>query len=422
MERAPHRDTRAVDSARAMVIVGAGQAGAWAARTLRQAGHAGRIVLLGAEAHAPYERPPLSKGLLDGTQDAAQATLLSPEQIASLDIAFLPGARVVAIDRTARRVHCRDGRAFAYDRLLLATGGRPRLPRVPGLDAAGVHVLRTMDDALALRDALSARPCLAVVGGGWIGLECAATARRLGCPVTLLEAGPRLCARSVMPEVSAHLGRLHRDAGVDLRLNARLQCVHAMPDGRLRLLLDDGGAIQADRVIVGAGMAANDELARSAGLDCAQGVCVDAACRTSDPHIYAAGDVAVLNGAAGAVRLESWQNAQDQGMAAARAMLGQEVDYRPIPFVWSEQYGSLIQIAGHPALSRRTVQRAAGARGALYVGLDASGTVTAAIGIGAGRDFRLARKWVETASPPPDGFEPCGGSGMDAALMKAQPA
>lgn len=392
-----------------LVIVGAGQAGAWAARTLRERGHAGRIVLCGDEVHAPYERPPLSKGLLSGASTAAEAELLGAAQLRALDIEFLPALAAVAIDPARRLLRCADGRELGYDKLLLATGGSPCRPALPGLDHHSVHTLRTLDDAQALRQALAGQPRVAIVGGGWIGLETAATARALGCAVSVIEAGPRLCGRSVMAPVSAQLLQRHRAAGVDVLLGRGLAALEQTADG-VRLRLADGTGIAADLVLLGVGMQPNDALARAAGLDCARGVRVDAACRSSDPHIYAAGDVALLTHprVPDGLRLESWQNAQDQGVAAALSMLGEPVTYAPLPLVWSEQYEHMIQIAGFPQLAARTLRRDTAGGGALYLGVDAEGAAVTAVGIDAGRNFRGARKWVEQGAVAPlADFEPC---------------
>ena len=401
------------------VIVGAGQAGACAARTLRDRGHAGRIVLCGAEAHAPYERPPLSKGLVTGATDAAETTLLGVAEMQALGIEFMPGRNAVALDPAARQVRFADGGALAYDKLLLATGGSPCRPPLPGFDSVRVRTLRTLDDALALRAALAAQPRLAIIGGGWIGLEVAATARMLGCAVTVIEAASRLCARSVMAPVSAFLRERHETAGVAVRVGQGVTALEEDAHGA-RVVLADGTQVDADLVLLGVGMQPNDSLAREAGIACARGVLVDASCRSADPHVYAAGDVAVLAHprVPEGLRLESWQNAQDQGTAAARAMLGEPVNYAPVPLVWSEQYEHMIQIAGFPALACRTVMRPVGTAGRLYLGLDEAGTAVAAVGVDAGRDFRVARKLVEQSGMAPADYQACNGA-RDAAAAGA---
>lgn len=395
-----------------MLIVGAGQAGAWAARTLREQGHAGRIVLCGAERHAPYERPPLSKGLLTGASGAAESELLGLAEMENRAIEFLPSLVATKIDPADRVVLFGDGREIGYDKLLLATGGSPRRPPLPGLDSPRVHTLRTLDDALALRRAFAGAPRTVIIGGGWIGLETAATACSMGCSVSVIEAGPRLCGRSLMSPVSTWLLARHEAAGVRVRLARGATALSDHADG-IHVRLDDGSMIVADLVLVGVGMQPNDALAREAGLACGQGVHVDATCRTSDPHIYAAGDVAVLAHprAPQGLRLESWQNAQDQGVAAARAMLGRTVAYLPVPLLWSEQYEHMIQIAGFPNLAQRALWRATPGGGRLYLGVDGSGVTVAAVGIDAGRDFRAARKLIEqNAQAPLADYQPCDAS------------
>lgn len=379
----------------AIVVVGAGQAGGWAATTLRERGYEGRIVLLGDEPHAPYERPPLSKAVLGGQAVAESTELFSAERLASLRIEFQPGVAAARLRLADKQVDTSHGGVVPYDKLILCTGGRPIVPALPGVGTPGVHVLRTRADALRLRASLGPGRRLVVVGGGWIGLEVAATARQSGSAVTVLEQGPRLCARSVQPGVSAHLAALHAAHGVDVRLNTGLRAVLAQADGRPVAELADGTRLDADAIVLGVGLQANDELAREAGIACERGVLVDAYCRTSVPDVYAAGDVAVLAAEGGHARMESWQNAQDQGMAAALSALGQGEPYAPTGAVWSEQYDAMVQIVGFSALACSEVLRPqAGSRGLLSVALDASGRVVAGVAVDAARDFRQLRKWI----------------------------
>lgn len=406
-------------NAGAIVIVGAGQAGGWAATTLRERGYAGRIVLLGDEAHAPYERPPLSKAVLGGHAPPESTELFSAERLAALDIAFCPGVSATRLRLADKAVDTSDGGAVAYDKLILCMGGRPIVPPLPGVawsaagssagssSATGVHVLRTRDDALRLRASLGPDKHIVIVGGGWIGLEVAATARQAGTRVTVLEQAERLCARSVLPAVSAHLAALHAAQGVDLRLGVGLRAVVEVDaeDGReggqgaCRPVaeLSDGQRLAADAVVLGVGLQANDDLAREAGIACQRGVLVDQYCRTSAPDVYAAGDVAVstLAGDGATMRLESWQNAQDQGTAAALSALGETTPYLPTGAVWSEQYDAMVQIVGFPALAASEVLRPqADARALLSVALDSGGHVVAGVAVNAPRDLRQLRKWI----------------------------
>ncbi|MGO4398957.1 NAD(P)/FAD-dependent oxidoreductase [Achromobacter sp. PAB15] len=424
-------------SARAIVIVGAGQAGGWAATTLRSRGYDGRVLLLGEEPHAPYERPPLSKAVLSGQAAADSTELFSTARLADLDIEFRPGIAATRLRVDDKQVELSDGASAGYDKLILCTGGRPVVPALPGVSSAAVHVLRTRDDAMRLRAQLGPGKHVVIVGGGWIGLEVAATARQSGSRVTVLEQAGRLCARSVQPGVSAHLAALHAAHGVEVRLGASLCAVHPQPDGRAVAELADGSAIAADAVVLGVGLQANDALARAAGIECERGVLVDAYCRTSAVDVYAAGDVAVSvyggavhtgaahagaalagaadsgavsvgaaqagaahagavhTGAIGRVRLESWQNAQDQGTAAALSALGESVPYTPSGAVWSEQYDAMVQIVGFPALAASEVLRPqAESRALLSVALDAGSRIVAAVAVDAPRELRQLRKWI----------------------------
>ena len=424
-------------SARAIVIVGAGQAGGWAATTLRSRGYDGRVLLLGEEPHAPYERPPLSKAVLSGQAAADSTELFSTARLADLDIEFRPGIAATRLRVDDKQVELSDGASAGYDKLILCTGGRPVVPALPGVSSAAVHVLRTRDDAVRLRAQLGPGKHVVIVGGGWIGLEVAATARQSGSRVTVLEQAGRLCARSVQPGVSAHLAALHAAHGVEVRLGASLCAVHPQPDGRAVAELADGSAIAADAVVLGVGLQANDALARAAGIECERGVLVDAYCRTSAVDVYAAGDVAVSvyggavhtgaahagaalagaadsgavsvgaaqagaahagavhTGAIGRVRLESWQNAQDQGTAAALSALGESVPYTPSGAVWSEQYDAMVQIVGFPALAASEVLRPqAESRALLSVALDAGSRIVAAVAVDAPRELRQLRKWI----------------------------
>ncbi|MBB1593190.1 NAD(P)/FAD-dependent oxidoreductase [Achromobacter sp. UMC46] len=384
-------------NAGAIVIVGAGQAGGWAAATLRDRGYTGRVVLLGEEPHAPYERPPLSKAVLGGHAPPESTELFSAPRLAQLQIEFAPGVSATRLRPEERRVDTSDGGVLDYERLILCMGGTPLVPALPGVGNPGVHVLRTRDDAMRLRASLGPGKRVLIVGGGWIGLEVAATARQAGCAVTVVEQAPRLCARSVQPGVSAHLAALHAAHGVDIRLQAALRAVQALPDGRTAAVLSDGVRIDVDAVVLGVGLQANDALAREAGIACERGVLVDAYCRTSAPDVYAAGDVAVTAHAAagGRIRLESWQNAQDQGTAAARSALGDATPYVPTGAVWSEQYDAMVQIIGFPAMAMCEVLRPqADGRALLSMALDAGGRLVAAVAVDAPRELRQLRKWI----------------------------
>ncbi len=384
-----------------IVIVGAGQAGGWAAKTLRAEGYAGRIVLVGDEPHPPHERPPLSKAVLSGSSEPDACHLFKPDAFAELALEHEPGERALAIDREAHTVRTDRGRQLQYERLILATGSRVRKLAIPGAELSGVFYLRTIADALALRERLNAGTRLLVVGGGWIGLEAAATARKRGAAVTVLEAADRLCARAAPPELSEYLARLHADHGVDIRLGASLRSFRADPSGGIDAVLSDATELKADVVLIGVGIVPNVELASEAGLDVANGIVVDAQGRTSDPFIFAAGDVTDQPGArlGRRVRLESWQNAQDQAIVAAKAALGSDARHDPLPWFWSDQYESNIQILGLPERWPECVRRGDAGSGAFSLFYLKDAVIEAVVSVNAPRDLRAARRLIESRKP-----------------------
>lgn len=384
-----------------IVIMGAGQAGAWAARTLRDEGFDGRVVLIGDEAHPPYERPPLSKAVLSGDNAPETLHLLNEATLADLAIEWRASSRAVRLDRAGKHVLLAAGDAIRYDKLILCTGGRARTLNVPGAGLQGVHTLRSIDDALRLGPLLQRDARVVVVGGGWIGLEVAATARKRGATVTVVETMSRLCERSVPEALSAHLQALHAAQGVDILLDAGVAGFADIASGGVDVQLADGRTLGCDVAVVGIGLVPNDELAHEAGLACEGGVLVDAHCRTSDPDIYAAGDVAVASNswAGRKLRLESWQNAQEQGIAAARAALGRDVHYDPLPWFWSDQHDTNLQIYGVPLASHQMVVRGDPANGHfVFFYLDGN-RLMAALGGNAARDLRFARRLIERGTP-----------------------
>ncbi|CAB3918984.1 NAD(P)/FAD-dependent oxidoreductase [Achromobacter piechaudii] len=344
-----------------ILIIGAGQSGAVAAATLRDLGHAGPITLIGREAHAPYERPPLSKAVLQSAEAHAQTAVHPGDFYEQRRITLLTGAEALRLDPSAHLVHLSDGRRLEYSRCLLATGGRAReLPSLPR-GTAGVHYIRTLDDAAALRAGLTPQARVVVIGGGFLGLEVASTARSLGADVTVLESAPRLLERVLPAALSDWLADRVRHAGVTLRLDARIARSRAQPHpdaavrhhARFTLELQDATVIEADVVVVAIGLAPEVSLAEQAGLalDAVNGgIVVDANCRSSDAAIYAAGDCAsqhrrYLNTA---LRLESWQNANEQARAAAAGMLGLPTPGEPYPWFWTDQFGCNVQMLGLP--------------------------------------------------------------------------
>ena len=381
-----------------IVIVGAGQAGGWAAQTLRKEGFAGKVVLVGEECHCPYERPPLSKAVLAGEAPAESTFLIKPEAFDKLGLDWRPNVRATSIDRAARRIGLSTGEQIDYDRLILCNGGRARTLNVPGADLPGLFTLRSIDDAAALGAALVPGKTLVVVGGGWIGLEVAATARKKAMEVTVVEAATRLCERTVPAEISEFLARLHAAHGTRVMLGMGVAGFARDAEGSLVVTLTDGRELPCDAAVIGVGMIPNDELARAAGLECDGGIIVDAQCRTSDANIFAAGDVASwhCSWAGRRMRLESWQNAQEQGMAAARAALGIDVHHRPLPWFWSDQYDTNLQIYGIADPSHRVVVRGDRQSGSFVMFFLDGDKVRAAMGPNAARELRFARRLIES--------------------------
>jgi NADPH-dependent 2,4-dienoyl-CoA reductase/sulfur reductase-like enzyme len=340
------------------VIVGASLAGAKAAETLRAEGFDGAIVLVGAEDVRPYERPPLSKDLLLGKTGPDTPFVHEPGWYAEHDIDLRLGTRVTSIDRSARQVRLEDGSSIGYTKLLLATGSSPRLLPVPGADLDGVMYLRTLSDSQALSAVLTQGRQVVIAGAGWIGLEVAAAARQAGCHVTVIEHEATALFRSLGSELGEVFVGLHRSHGVTFRFGERvselrpgdLEVPGANSNAVGLVVTSAGTEIAADVVIVGIGVSPNTGLAADAGLEVDNGVLVDESLRTSDPDIFAAGDIAnAFNPLLGRrIRVEHWSNALNGGPAAARAMLGQEVSYDRVPYFFSDQYDLGMETAGVP--------------------------------------------------------------------------
>lgn len=337
------------------LIIGGGLAAAKAAEALRDADFGGRIVLLCAEEHLPYERPPLSKEFLAGKKTLPDFTVHPASWYRDHHVEVQLGTSVSAVDPNSHTAILPDGSSLHYDKLLLATGSSARRPPIPGADGARVHYLRTIDDAEALDAALTPDSTLAVVGGGWIGLEVAASARSRGVGVTVVESARLPLLAALGPEVAAVFADLHRDHGVDLRLGTGVAEIG--DDG---LTLDDGSSVRADAVLVAVGAAANVELAQHAGLAMSGGgVVVDAGLRTSDPDIFAVGDIAAADNPVLGTRLrtEHWANALKQPAVAALGMLGKPAEYTELPYFFTDQYDLGMEYVGHSTGYRRLVFR-----------------------------------------------------------------
>jgi 3-phenylpropionate/trans-cinnamate dioxygenase ferredoxin reductase subunit len=329
------------------VIVGAGLAGAKAAETLRTEGFDGPVVLVGAEPERPYERPPLSKGMLLGTAARDSAFVHGPDWYRDNGIELRTGTVVTSLDRDRREVKLSDGEALGYDRLLLATGARPRTLPVPGADLGGVHYLRTLADSERIAEAAAPGARLVIVGAGWIGLEVAAAARHRGATVDVVETADLPLQRILGDRIATVFADLHREHGVNFHFGTQVARFTG-GDRVTRVELGDGTVLPADAVLVAVGAQPNTELAERAGLAVDNGILVDVGLRTSDPHIYAAGDVAnVEHPLLGTrIRVEHWANALHGGPAAAVAMLGREVSYDRLPYFYTDQYDLGMEYSG----------------------------------------------------------------------------
>ncbi|MCW2867745.1 MAG: pyridine nucleotide-disulfide oxidoreductase [Marmoricola sp.] len=331
-----------------IVVVGGGLAAATAVTELREKGYAGPLVLVSEEEHPPYERPPLSKDLLLGTGEAADALVHPEEWYAEHDVELRLGSPVTALDLANRTVTV-EGRPLRYERLLLATGSRPR--RLPMAEESGVPVsyLRTLDDALRLKDRLTAGTRVAIIGGGWIGLEVAAAARHHDAQVTVVESAEQPLLRVLGEEVAAVFAALHRSHGVDLRTGARLTGIEPADEGAL-LRFADGDPVECDLLVVGVGVEPVVELAEAAGLRVDDGIRTDAHLRTSDDRVHAAGDVAnadhpVLGRP---VRVEHWDTARQHGTVAAHNLAGGDEEHRELPYFFTDQYDLGMEYVGSP--------------------------------------------------------------------------
>jgi NADPH-dependent 2,4-dienoyl-CoA reductase/sulfur reductase-like enzyme len=388
-------------SAERVVIVGAGQAGGRAAEALRAAGFAGEVVLIGEERHLPYERPSLSKGTLLGEEPP---TYVRPrEWYAAQGISLKTRARVEAIAPRSQSVITTDGQRLEYGRLLLCTGSRVRPLTGAPEPGAGIHYLRTLEDAQRLAAELAPGRRLVVIGGGFIGLEVASSGRKRGLEVTVVERQGALLDRVLPPAIAARVAALHAAHGVSVRLGAPVARIHG---GAVKTVaLADGSELPADVVVIGVGIIPNTELAESAGAASSDGLVVDEYCRTTLENVYAAGDVTnhynpILERR---VRLESWQNAQNQAIAAARniAAAARSEAARPyaeVPWFWSDQLGANIQMAGvnEPGMEIRW----RGERMALGF---VQGALRLAVGFDMGAEIRFARRLIEArAQIPPE--------------------
>jgi 3-phenylpropionate/trans-cinnamate dioxygenase ferredoxin reductase component len=330
-----------------VVIVGAGQGGLQAAESLRSGKYEGPILMLGEESHAPYNRPPLSKAFLLGEYTQEQLIIRQPAVFEKKDIQLRTGVQVTAIDASNKALTLDDGDIISYSKLILATGSRARIPPVDQVNAKGVHSLRSLDDTLAIAAQMGSVNNLIVVGGGFIGLEMAAVAIKLGKKVTVVEFADRLMSRVVSPMISEYFKTLHEKQGCEILLNAAVSEVVTESGKVTAVKLSNGKQLDADMVVLGVGVLPNQELAQNAGIECDGGVIIDSSGCTSDPDIYALGDCTAQKMPDGSLRrLESVQNAVEMAKAVAASIVGQAKPFEAAPWFWSDQYHVKLQMVG----------------------------------------------------------------------------
>jgi 3-phenylpropionate/trans-cinnamate dioxygenase ferredoxin reductase component len=385
----------------AFVIVGGGLAGATAAATLRSEGFEGKIVIIGDEPHIPYTRPPLSKAVLRGEMEEEKTWLRPPSWYEERDVDLRLGVAATSFDAATHTVELANGDEVPYDKLLLAMGGRPRTLDLPGADLPGVMTLRTLDDSWAIREHLSNGAPIVVVGAGFIGAEVAASARMMGCDVTMLEIAEIPMGRVLGPELGHQYAALHRERGVNLRTGVGIDAIEG--DGRAqRVVASDGQVHDAAIVVIGVGLVPSVEMAEVAGLDTGNGVVVNECCETSAPDVYAVGDLANHpNPFLGRnIRVEHWQNAQHQAEAAAKNMLGKHHPFHEVPWVWSDQYEFNLQVVGLPDPGDDVVVRGEPETHEYSAFFLKDGKLRAALGVNRPLDVRAARLMVQRSAEP----------------------
>lgn len=386
-------------SADRIVVIGAGHSGCKAAHALRKHGWTGDIVMYGKEARVPYDRPPLSKAVLLGKKSHEQCAFFPAEWYRDNEIDLVLAHTVRGIDAAGKTVRREDGTVQPFGKLLIATGAELNVLPIPGATLPGVEGLRTPEQAARIAACFAPGRRIAIVGAGFIGLEVAAAAMERGCDVEVIEAAPHALGRSLPAAVSGSLIAVHEDKGVRFRFGASVESIEGR-DRAEALLLADGSRIPCDTVIYGIGVRPNVDLARDAGLAVDNGIVVDSHLQTSAEDIYACGDV--TNFFCGlynrSIRLESWKNAEEQAVVAARNMIGERIAYEQVPWFWSNQYDLTLQVSGLPALGTRHAERPIGS-GRLYLSQDDDGVTVGVCALGSVRDIampmRTAKAFVE---------------------------
>ncbi|MGI9373684.1 MAG: NAD(P)/FAD-dependent oxidoreductase [Hyphomicrobiales bacterium] len=387
-----------------VVIVGAGHAAGQLAQSLRMDGFEGNITIVGDEPYAPYQRPPLSKGLISGNETLDDLYLRDPNGYGEIGVELVLNTAVTAINRAAKTVTFSSDDTLSYDKLVLATGTRVRELPLPGADLENVFYLRTLDHSQAIQDVMAPGRKLSVIGGGFIGLEMAASAAKLGLDVTVLEAADRLMGRAVSHEISNFYKDHHQDQGV--AVHTGIGITHLSGDGSVEAVaLADGNQVAADIVVIGIGVLPNSEVAEEAGLDVENGIVVDEFCKTNDPDIFAIGDCTNHpNPAAGRnIRLESVQNAVDQARTVSGVMCGKQAPYAALPWFWSDQFELRLQIAGLIFDTQKTVTRPSDEETSFSVFHYGDNGIIACEAVNAPKDFMAAKMMIaKNVNPDPE--------------------
>jgi 3-phenylpropionate/trans-cinnamate dioxygenase ferredoxin reductase subunit len=386
---------------RTFIAVGGGVGAGTAAFALRALGFDGRVILICDEARPPYSKPPLSKGVLQGTEPVERSALRPEKWYADKNIDLMTGIAVTDVDTDGHAVTLADGSTLSYDKLLLATGGTAR--ELPGAAAIpGIFTLRTVEDAMAIRERLRPGAHIVVVGAGFIGAEVAASARTVGCEVTLLEGLDTPLQRVLPPVLGDLYARIHREHGVDVRTSMAIADLEQDGD-RVIAHAADGEKFVADAIVVGIGMVPNDKLAAQAGLDIDNGVLVDEHCETSAPDVYAIGDVANFYHPLfrERMRIEHWQHAQHHAKVAAENMTGLQTSYTEVPWVWSDQYDVNLQVTGRPSPTDDVHLRGDVEGRCFSAVLTKNGEVTAAVAVNRAEDVRAIRRLLKAQTAIP---------------------
>ncbi|WP_199507244.1 MULTISPECIES: NAD(P)/FAD-dependent oxidoreductase [unclassified Psychrobacter] len=387
-----------------IVIVGAGQAAIWTAKTLREEGYTGSLIIIGNEDYAFYERPPLSKQVLLGEATHDSLKIFKDDVVDALDITLLKPVTVTHIDRQNKQVQTNDHQNIAYDKLLIATGSKAKIPVERWSSYDSVVSLRNIEDSLHIQDKIKHAKNVGIIGGGWIGLEVAASLSKRNINVTVYEMNDRLCARSVSQEVSDYLFNLHEQHGVHIKLSCKnidLTQDDAHSSVKVHITDNEGASetMSHDVVFLGTGAHINKEVAELSGLETQDGIIVDEYCQTNDPDIYAAGDVAIHPSLGFCI--QSWSNAQHQGVTAAKSMLNQNIPYKETPWLWSDQYDKNIQILGTPVdidVCQRVI-RADGSGDDCFFYLDDEKKLRYLVAINNNKVVKIAKRWIKASLP-----------------------